>query len=145
MKIKLLILLLGFLSACSVTPVSEEVQESTTSTLALTFCEKTEVEYIELTNSLFDSSFELNKFIDEISPNPIDQDREKFFNDIEKNWEYQGEYKLYLETRLDVYKAIYSLYNENSECKISGDQEISLEQIETAEKDLKEFNQKYDN
>lgn len=145
MKIKLLILLLGFLSACSVTPVSEEVQESTTSTIALTFCEKTEVEYIELTNSLFDSSFELNKFIDEISPNPIDQDREKFFNDIEKNWEYQGEYKLYLETRLDVYKAIYSLYNENSECKISGDQEISLEQIETAEKDLKEFNQKYDN
>lgn len=145
MKIKLLILLLGFLSACSVTPVSEEVQESTTSTLALTFCEKTEVEYIELTNSLFDSSFELNKFIDEISPNPIDQDREKFFNDIEKNWEYQGEYKLYLETRLDVYKAIYALYNENSECKISGDQEISLEQIETAEKDLKEFNQKYDN
>ena len=145
MKIKLLILLLGFLSACSVTPVSEEVKESTTTTLALTFCEKTEVEYIELTNSLFDSSFELNKFIDEISPNPIDQDREKFFNDIEKNWEYQGEYKLYLETRLDVYKAIYSLYNENSECKISGDQEISLEQIETAEKDLKEFNQKYDN
>jgi hypothetical protein len=145
MKIKLLILLFGFLSACSVTPVSKEAQESTTSTLALTFCEKTEVEYIELTNSLFDSSFELNKFIDEISPNPIDQDREKFFNDIEKNWEYQGEYKLYLETRLNVYKAIYALYNNNSECNISGDQEISLEQIETAEKDLKEFNDRYDN
>ena len=145
MKIKLLILLFGFLSACSVTPVSEEAQESTTSTLALTFCEKTEVEYIELTNSLFDSSFELNKFIDEISPNPIDQDREKFFNDIEKNWEYQGEYKLYLETRLNVYKSIYALYNNNSECNISGDQEISLEQIETADKDLREFNDRYEN
>ena len=145
MKIKSLILFLSFLSACSVSPASEENQVTTTSTLPLTECEKTEIEYIELTNSLFDSSFELNKFIDSISPNPIDQDREKFFNDIEKNWEYQGEYKLYLETRLNVYKAIYALYNNNSECSISGDQEISLEQIETAEKDLKEFNDRYDN
>lgn len=145
MKIKSLILFLSFLSACSVSPVSEENQVTTTSTLSLTECEKTEIEYIELTNSLFDSSFELNKFIDSISPNPIDQDREKFFNDIEKNWEYQGEYKLYLETRLNVYKAIYALYNNNSECNISGDQEISLEQIETAEKDLKEFNDRYEN
>ena len=83
MKIKSLILFLSFLSACSVSPASEENQATTTSTLPLTECEKTEIEYIELTNSLFDSSFELNKFIDSISPNPIDQDREKFFNDIE--------------------------------------------------------------
>ena len=145
MKIKSLILFLSFLSACSVSPASKENQVTTTSTLPLTECEKTEIEYIELTNSLFDSSFELNKFIDSISPNPIDQDREKFFNDIEKNWQYQGEYKLYLETRLNVYKAIYALYNNNSECNISGDQEISLEQIETAEKDLKEFNDRYEN
>ena len=67
------------------------------------------------------------------------------FHHIEKNWEYQGEYKLYLETRLNVYKAIYALYNNNSECNISGDQEISLEQIEKAEKDLKEFNDRYEN
>ena len=144
MKIKSLILFLSFLSACSVSPASEETQVTTTSILPLTECEKTEIEYIELTNSLFDSSFELNKFIDSISPNQIDQDREIFFNDIEKNWEYQGEYKLYLETRLNVYKAIYALYNNNSECNISGDQEISLEQIETAEKDLKEFNNRYE-
>jgi hypothetical protein len=45
--------------------------------------------------------------------------------------------------RLKVYKSINVLYSNNSECLISGDQEISKEQVEEAKKDLDDFVEKY--
>ena len=90
-------------------------------------------------------SFELNRFIDDISPNNVDSDRDKFFKDMEKNWDYQEVYKNYLEVRLDVYSNINKLYDDNSDCIVSGDQEISTEQVKEAEKDLSDFISKYEN
>ena len=50
--------------------LSNETVETTTSTsVDLTFCEQIEKEYIDLSNELFNTSFELNKYIDDISPN----------------------------------------------------------------------------
>jgi hypothetical protein len=109
----------------------------------LTLCEKIEREYIDLSNELFNTSFELNKYIDDISPNSVNEDRNSFFDNLEKNWNYQEVYKNYLEVRLKVYKSINNLYANNSECLISGDQEISNEQVEAAKKDLDDFVEKY--
>ena len=67
----------------------------------------------------------------------------EFFDNLEKNWNYQEVYKNYLEVRLKVYKSINVLYAKNSECLISGDQEISNEQVDEAKKDLDEFVEKY--
>ena len=111
----------------------------------LTVCEVLEAEYIKFSNELFNTSFELNKFIDNISPNNVDSDREKFFKDMGKNWDYQEVYKNYLEVRLDVYSNINKLYDDNSDCIVSGDQEISTEQVKEAEKDLSDFISKYEN
>ena len=86
-----------------------------------------------------------NRFIDDISPNNVDSDRDKFFKDMEKNWDYQEVYKNYLEVRLDVYSNINKLYDDNSDCIVSGDQEISTEQVKEAEKDLSDFISKYEN
>ena len=61
------------------------------------------------------------------------------------NWDYQEVYKNYLEVRLDVYSNINKLYNDNSDCVVSGDQEISIEQVKEAEKDLSDFISKYEN
>ena len=120
-------------------PVETTINEN------LTVCEALEAEYIEFSNELFNTSFELNRFIDDISPNNMDSDRDKFFKDMEKNWDYQEVYKNYLEVRLDVYSNINKLYDANSDCIVSGDQEISTEQVKEAEKDLSDFISKYEN
>ena len=137
-------ILIVFLSCCSANLVVEEVQ-TTPEEENLTVCEVLEAEYIKFSNELFNTSFELNRFIDDISPNNVDSDRDRFFNDMEKNWDYQEVYKNYLEVRLDVYSNINKLYDDNSDCIVSGDQEISTEQVEEAEKDLSDFKSKYEN
>ena len=146
MIMKKLIFFIFFLTACSaniITDSNEPVETTTASDL--TVCEILEIEYIELSNKLFNTSFELNRFIDDISPNNVDSDRDQFFDDMEKNWDYQEIYKNYLETRLDVYSNINKLYENNSNCIVSGDQEISIEQVKEAEKDLSNFISKYEN
>ena len=143
---KKLIFFIFFLTACSaniITDSNEPVETTTASDL--TVCEILEIEYIELSNKLFNTSFELNRFIDDISPNNVDSDRDQFFEDMEKNWDYQEIYKNYLETRLNVYSNINKLYENNSDCIVSGDQEISIEQVKEAEKDLSNFISKYEN
>ena len=143
---KKLVVFIVFLTACSanlVTNSDDPVQ--TTINENLTVCEALEAEYIEFSNELFNTSFELNRFIDDISPNNVDSDRDKFFKDMEKNWDYQEVYKNYLEVRLDVYSNINKLYDDNSDCIVSGDQEISTEQVKEAEKDLSDFISKYEN
>jgi len=143
---KKLVVFIVFLTACSANlvtnsddPVEMTINEN------LTVCEVLEAEYIEFSNELFNTSFELNRFIDDISPNNVDSDRDKFFKDMEKNWDYQEVYKNYLEVRLDVYSNINKLYDDNSDCIVSGDQEISTEQVKEAENDLSDFISKYEN
>ena len=143
---KKLIFFIFFLTACSaniITDSNEPVETTTASDL--TVCEILEIEYINLSNKLFNTNFELNRFIDDISPNNVDSDRDQFFKDMEKNWDYQEIYKSYLETRLNVYSNINKLYENNSDCIVSGDQEISIEQVKEAEKDLSNFVSKYEN
>ena len=143
---KKLVVFIVFLSACSANLVtSSDDPVETTINENLTVCEALEAEYIEFSNELFNTSFELNRFIDDISPNNLDNDRDKFFKDMEKNWDYQEVYKNYLEVRLDVYSKINELYDDNSDCIVSGDQEISTEQVKEAEKDLSDFISKYEN
>ena len=137
-------ILIVFLSCCSANLVVEEVQ-TTPEEANLTVCEVLEAEYVKFSNELFNTSFELNRFVDDISPNNVDSDRDKFFKDMEKNWNYQEVYKNYLEVRLDVYSNINKLYEDNSDCVVSGDQEISTEQVKEAEKDLSDFISKYEN
>ena len=146
MIMKKLIFFIFFLTACSANIItdSNEPVETTTAN-DLTVCEILEIEYIELSNKLFNTSFELNRFIDDISPNNVDSDRDQFFKDMEKNWDYQEIYKGYLEIRLNVYSNINKLYENNSDCIVSGDQEISIEQVKEAEKDLSNFVSKYEN
>ena len=143
---KKLIFFIFFLTACSANIItdSNEPVETTTAN-DLTVCEILEIEYIQLSNKLFNTSFELNRFIDDISPNNVDSDRDQFFKDMEKNWDYQEIYKGYLEIRLNVYSNINKLYENNSDCIVSGDQEISIEQVKEAEKDLSNFVSKYEN
>ena len=143
---KKLVVFIVFLSACSANLVTNSDDPvETTINENLTVCEALEAEYIEFSNELFNTSFELNRFIDDISPNNVDSDRDRFFNDMEKNWDYQEVYKNYLEVRLDVYSNINKLYDDNSDCIVSGDQEISTEQVKEAEKDLSDFISKYEN
>ena len=143
---KKLIFFIFFLTACSANIItdSNEPVETTTAN-DLTVCEILEIEYIQLSNKLFNTSFELNRFIDDISPNNVDSDRDQFFKDMEKNWDYQEIYKDYLEIRLNVYSNINKLYENNSDCIVSGDQEISIEQVKEAKKDLSNFVSKYEN
>jgi hypothetical protein len=143
MKEKKLLIILIFFTSCSVSLSNETVETVTSTTGVLTLCEQTEREYVDLSNELFNTSFELNKYIDDISPNSVNEDRNSFFDNLEKNWNYQEVYKNYLEVRLKVYKLINVLYSNNSECLISGDQEISKEQVEEAKKDLDDFVEKY--
>ena len=143
---KKLVVFIVFLSACSANLVTNSDDPvETTINENLTVCEALEAEYIEFSNELFNTSFELNRFIDDISPNNVDSDRDKFFKDMEKNWDYQEVYKNYLEVRLNVYSSINKLYDNNSDCIVSGDQEISTEQVKEAEKDLSDFISKYEN
>ena len=143
---KKLVVFIVFLTACSANLVtnSDDPVETTVNE-NLTVCELLEAEYIKFSNELFNTSFELNRFIDDISPNNLDSDRDKFFKDMEKNWDYQEVYKNYLEVRLNVYSNINKLYDKNSDCIVSGDQEISIEQVKEAEKDLSDFISKYEN
>lgn len=143
MKEKKLLIILIFFTSCSVSLSSETVETTTSTSVDLTICEQIEKEYIDLSNELFNTSFELNEYIDDISPNSVDEDRNSFFDNLEKNWNYQEVYKNYLEVRLKVYKSINTLYTNNSECLISGDQEISNEQVDKAKKDLDDFIEKY--
>ena len=143
MKEKKLLIILIFFTSCSVSLSSETVETTTSTSVDLTICEQIEKEYIDLSNELFNTSFELNEYIDDISPNSVDEDRNSFFDNLEKNWNYQEVYKNYLEVRLKVYKSINTLYTNNSECLISGDQEISNEQVDKAKKDLGDFIEKY--
>ena len=143
MKEKKLLIILIFFTSCSVSLSNKTVETTTSTSVDLTFCEQKEKEYIDLSNELFNTSFELNKYIDDISPNSVDEDRNSFFDNLEKNWNYQEVYKNYLEVRLKVYKSINTLYTNNSECLISGDQEISNEQVDKAKKDLDDFIEKY--
>lgn len=143
MKEKKLLIILIFFTSCSVSLSNETVETTTSTSVDLTFCEQIEKEYIDLSNELFNTSFELNEYIDDISPNSVDEDRNSFFDNLEKNWNYQEVYKNYLEVRLKVYKSINTLYTNNSECLISGDQEISNEQVDKAKKDLDDFIEKY--
>ena len=143
---KKLVFFIVFITACSANLVrNSDDPVDTTINENLTVCEALEAEYIELSNQLFNTSFELNKFIDDISPNNVDSDRDTFFKDMEKNWDYQEVYKKYLEIRLSVYSNINKLYDNNSDCVVSGDQEISIEQVKEAEKDLSDFISKYEN
>ena len=143
---KKLVVFIIFLTACSANLVtnSDDPVETTVNE-NLTVCELLEAEYIKFSNELFNTSFELNRFIDDISPNNLDSDRDKFFKDMEKNWDYQEVYKNYLEVRLNVYSNINKLYDKNSDCIVSGDQEISIEQVKEAEKDLSDFISEYEN
>ena len=143
---KKLVIFIVFFTACSANLVtnSDDPVETTVNE-NLTVCELLEAEYIKFSNELFNTSFEMNRFIDDISPNNVDSDRDKFFKDMEKNWDYQEVYKNYLEVRLDVYSNINKLYDDNSDCIVSGDQEISTEQVKEAEKDLSDFISKYEN
>jgi hypothetical protein len=143
MKEKKLLITIIFFTSCSVSLSNKNVETTTSTTGVLTLCEQTEREYIDLSNELFNTSFELNKYIDDISPNSVNEDRNSFFDNLEKNWNYQEVYKNYLEVRLKVYKSINVLYANNSECLISGDQEISNKQVDEAKKDLDEFVEKY--
>jgi len=126
-----------------VSPSSSANNEiTTTSFIELDECEKLELEYTNLSNELFNTSFELNNFIDNISPSNIDEDKDYFFENIDKNWNYQEIYLNYLEVRLKVYSRVNALYKSNTNCSISGDQEISLEQVEAAKNDLEDFKKK---
>ena len=146
MIMKKLIFFIFFLTACSANIITDSNEPVETTTAGdLTVCEILEIEYINLSNKLFNTNFELNRFIDDISPNNVDSDRDQFFKDMEKNWEYQEIYKNYLEIRLNVYSNINKLYENNSDCIVSGDQEISKEQVKEAEKDLSNFVSKYEN
>ena len=118
---KKLVVFIVFLTACSANLITNSDDPvETTINENLTVCEVLEAEYIEFSNELFNTSFELNRFIDDISPNNVDSDRDKFFKDMEKNWDYQEVYKNYLEVRLDVYSNINKLYDNNSDCIVSG-------------------------
>ena len=146
MIMKKLIFFIFFLTACSANIITDSNEPVETTTAGdLTVCEILEIEYINLSNKLFNTNFELNRFIDDISPNNVDSDRDQFFKDMEKNWDYQEIYKDYLEIRLNVYSNINKLYENNSDCIVSGDQEISIEQVKEAEKDLSNFVSKYEN
>lgn len=139
---KIIVLMVVFIN-CSVSPSSSTNNEiTTTSFIELDECEKLELEYTNLSNELFNTSFELNNFIDNISPSNIDEDKDYFFENIDKNWNYQEIYLNYLEVRLKVYSRVNALYKSNTNCSISGDQEISLEQVEAAKNDLEDFKKK---
>ena len=82
-----LILILIIISACSV-ELKEEVSESTT-TVTLSNCEIIEIKYVDYSNNLLSSARDFSLYIDNISPNSIDLDREKFFNEIDINYKYK--------------------------------------------------------
>jgi len=138
------LLFIIFLASCSTASV-EEVLETTTTVVEteLTICEVVEKEYIALSNQLFETSFELNDYINQLSDALVEDDRTIFFKDMDENIDHQEIYKKYLETRAYVYEQINTLYNTNADCPIAGDQEIGDEKVLEAKKELADFLDNY--
>src|SRR5210317_1322003 len=138
------ILLIVFIASCGSSSI-EEIPETTTTTLdpELSICERVEREYISLSNQLFETSFELNDYINNLSDALVEDDRAVFFEEMNENFDHQNIYKKYLETRASVYQQINSLYKQNNDCPIAGDQEISDEKVLESKKELSDFLNKY--
>ena len=128
------LIFLSLLSFCSVQ--LQQNQKEITTTTELSFCEKIEVEYVNYSNILLESSWELNQFIDDISPDSMDDDRDKFFDDMEYNYKYKEVYIYYLETRVEYLTKIYDLIVGNLKCEFPNDQSISIDQVQKAQDDL---------
>ena len=128
------LLLMILVTACT---VDLQQEETNTTTSVLTYCETVEVEYIYLSNMLLDSSWQFNQYIDSISPESMDADRTKFFDDIEINYKYKEEYVTYLESRVEYLTNIYNLISSNLNCEFPNDQSITIEQVTNAKDDLK--------
>ncbi len=138
------LLLVIFITSCT-SSSSESTSETTTTTVEveLSVCEKVEKEYISLSNQLFETSFELNDYINNLSDALVEDDRAVFFEEMSENFDHQNIYKKYLETRASVYQQINSLYKQNNDCPIAGDQEISDEKVLESKKELSDFLNKY--
>ena len=138
------LLLVIFITSCT-SSSSESTSETTTTTVEveLSVCEKVEKEYISLSNQLFETSFELNDYINNLSDALVEDDRVVFFEEMNENFDHQNIYKKYLETRASVYQQINSLYKQNNDCPIAGDQEISDEKVLESKKELSDFLNKY--
>ena len=138
------LLLVIFITSCT-SSSSESTSETTTTTVEveLSVCEKVEKEYISLSNQLFETSFELNDYINNLSDALVEDDRAVFFEEMNENFDHQNIYKKYLETRASVYQQINSLYKQNNDCPIAGDQEISDEKVLESKKELADFLSKY--
>jgi hypothetical protein len=138
------LLLVIFITSCT-SSSSESTSETTTTTVEveLSVCEKVEKEYISLSNQLFETSFELNDYINNLSDALVEDDRAVFFEEMNENFDHQNIYKKYLETRASVYQQINSLYKQNNGCPIAGDQEISDEKVLESKKELSDFLSKY--
>ena len=138
------LLLIIFITSCT-SSSSESTSETTTTTVEveLSVCEKVEKEYISLSNQLFETSFELNDYINNLSDALVEDDRAVFFEEMNENFDHQNIYKKYLETRASVYQQINSLYKQNNDCPIAGDQEISDEKVLESKKELSDFLNKY--
>ena len=138
------LLLVIFITSCT-SSSSEGTSETTTTTVEveLSVCEKVEKEYISLSNQLFETSFELNDYINNLSDALVEDDRAVFFEEMNENFDHQNIYKKYLETRASVYQQINSLYKQNNDCPIAGDQEISDEKVLESKKELSDFLNKY--
>lgn len=138
------LLLVIFITSCT-SSSSESTSETTTTTVEveLSVCEKVEKEYISLSNQLFETSFELNDYINNLSDALVEDDRAVFFEEMNENFAHQNIYKKYLETRASVYQQINSLYKQNNGCPIAGDQEISDEKVLESKKELSDFLSKY--
>lgn len=138
------LLLVIFITSCT-SSSSESTSETTTTAVEveLSVCEKVEKEYISLSNQLFETSFELNDYINNLSDALVEDDRAVFFEEMNENFDHQNIYKKYLETRASVYQQINSLYKQNNGCPIAGDQEISDEKVLESKKELSDFLSKY--
>ena len=138
------LLLVIFITSCT-SSSSESTSETTTTTVEveLSVCEKVEKEYISLSNQLFETSFELNDYINNLSDALVEDDRAVFFEEMNENFDHQNIYKKYLETRASVYQQINSLYKQNNGCPIAGDQEISDEKVLESKKELSDFLSEY--
>ncbi len=138
------LLLVIFITSCT-SSSSESTSETTTTTVEveLSVCEKVEKEYISLSNQLFETSFELNDYINNLSDALVEDDRAVFFEEMNEIFDHQNIYKKYLETRASVYQQINSLYKQNNGCPIAGDQEISDEKVLESKKELSDFLSKY--
>ena len=127
-------------SFCSV-QLAQDTTESTTTTV-LNYCQTVEVQYVNLSNELLTAANEFTNYIDEISPNQINIDREVFFEEIEINYKYKDIYIQYLTQRYDYLLQIRDLLVNNSECNFPNDQSITSEQLEKAEEELQKAKNK---